>query len=449
MTSFHKLHTYLGVVAAAALMAGFQYGYTLAIIAGAEPFLTDRFQLTARQLGMVVSNLDLGAALGALLAGPLSDRWGRRKLLLATALLFVMSALMAASANGVPMLLLARAFGGIAVGAAMIMPLYVAEIAPANTRGLLVTLVQIGIVTGILAAFCMGWGTANVGPANWRWMFGLGSLPAMVLLLVTLILPESPRWLVASGQTQAALQVLQPVMGEDLARAALQEIKAAVATESSHWRELFRSELRWALVVGLGLTVLSVTVGINAIILYGPAILMQGAGEDVRAALLGAVALGCVNFVFSLVAMVTIDRIGRRPLLLCGLAGMGIAMLVLGFRFGSADAGTSKTLLVPILSFIAFYAMSLGPITWVLVSEIFPTKTRGVGMAICMIIMYIADFAVTFAFPSMMERLGSGGFHVFALICGIGIVFVAALVPETKGKSLEEIESMWDGRCGR
>jgi MFS family permease len=187
-------------------------------------------------------------------------------------------------------------------------------------------------------------------------------------------------------------------------------------------------------------------VGINAVILYGPVILIEGAGQDISAALLGAVALGSVNVVFSLVAVVAIDRMGRKPLLLSGLAGMGISMLMLGFRFQTADVHSSTGLLVPILAFIAFYAFSLGPVSWVLVSEIFPTKTRGAGMAVCIVVMYLADFAVTFAFPWMMEELGSGVFHVYAAVCGIGILFVASLVPETKGKSLEQIEAMWSGQ---
>jgi MFS family permease len=176
---------------------------------------------------------------------------------------------------------------------------------------------------------------------------------------------------------------------------------------------------------------------------------MEGAGQEVSAALLGAVALGCVNFLFSLVATLAIDRLGRKPLLVCGLVGMAIAMLVLGFRFSVATAESSPALLVPILTFVAFYAVSLGPVTWVIVSEIFPTRTRGAGMAACMIVMYLADFLVTFTFPWIMEALGSGGFHVFAAVCGAGVIFVLALVPETKGKSLEQIEMLWSARAAR
>ncbi len=432
-----------GIVALAAVVGGFQYGFTLAIIAGAGPFLAEQFELTTWQVGLVVGNLDLGAVVGAALAGPLSDRLGRKKVLLATALVFVLSAAATALAPTVPVLLIGRMLAGLAVGATMIIPLYVAEVSPAKTRGLLVSLVQIGIVAGILMSFCTGWLLADAGPVNWRWMFGLGVLPALGLLLATVALPESPRWLASRGAIKPALGAAAKVMGFKGAKVENQSIQDGVENESGAWAELLRPGTRKALVIGLVLSILSVTVGINAVLLYGPEILIQGSGQEVSEALLAAIALGCVNFVFSIIAMVIIDRVGRKPLLLAGFAGMACAMAVLGFRFSVGSVETSPMLLIPILSFVAFYAVSLGPATWVVVSEIFPTKTRGAGMAVCMVVMYLADFVVTFMFPSMMGRLGSGAFHVFAAVCILGIIFVVAFLPETKGKSLEEIESLW------
>ena len=216
-----------------------------------------------------------------------------------------------------------------------------------------------------------------------------------------------------------------------------------VCAESGTWRELLEPGIRKALVVGLLLTVFSVTVGINAVILYGPAILMRQAGQQASAALWGAVVLGAVNVAFSLIALVTVDRLGRRLLLLCGLVGMCLSMMALGSRFAWASAGEFQGLLAPILVFIACYAVSLGPVTWVLLSEIFPTRIRGVAMALCLIVMYLADFVVTLTFPWMMEDLGRATFYVFAVICAVGTVFVLACVPETKGKSLEQIEADW------
>jgi SP family arabinose:H+ symporter-like MFS transporter len=434
------------VTGVAALVTGLEYGFTLAIIAGAEPFISDRFELTSRQLGLVVSNLDLGAALGAVLAGPLSDRFGRRRALLATAVIFILSAAMSALATHVIALLVGRLLGGMAVGAAMIMPLYVAEISPAKARGLLVSLVQIGIVTGILAAFCTAWCTVDAGPTNWRWMFAMGIVPGLALLVTTSALPESPRWLISQGKSGKARDTLASLMGEAEARLELQSVAQIEPAHHASWRALLRRPMRTALLIGLVLTALSVSVGINAVIFYGPLILIEGAGQDVSAALLGAVALGLVNLVFSLVALFTIDVIGRKPLLLGGLAGMGLAMLLLGALFRNAAVESPSGVLVSILVFIAFYAVSLGPITWVLVSEIFPTATRGVGMAICIVIMYLADFAVTFAFPILMERIGNGVFYLFSGVCAAGIAFVLLRVPETKGKTLEQIEAMWGAR---
>lgn len=427
----------------AAILGGFLYGFFLAVIAGAEAALTQEFGLTTRQLGWVVSNLDLGAAVGAALAGPLSDRWGRKRLMMATAVTFLLSALLTAAAPHVTVLLLGRALAGLAVGALLIMPLYVAEISPARWRGFLVSLVQIGIVTGILLAYCTGWLGQVSDPANWRWMFCLGGVFAIYLLLVTWGLPESPRWLASRGESLRAQDVLVQVVGADAAQAALQEIHEGLRAESGTWRELLEPGIRKALVVGLLLTIFSVTVGINAVILYGPAILMRQAGQQASAALWGAVVLGGVNFAFSLIALVTIDRLGRKLLLLCGLVGMCLSMVMLGSRFAWASAGEFQGLLAPILVFVACYAVSLGPVTWVLLSEIFPTRIRGVAMALCLIVMYLADFVVTLTFPWMLEELGRATFLVFAAMCGLGIVFVLVCVPETKGKSLEQIEADW------
>jgi sugar porter (SP) family MFS transporter len=439
----HRTGGRLSRVAFAALLGGFLYGFTLAIVAGAEPFLVERFGLSSRQLGMVVSNLDLGAAIGALLAGPLSDRLGRRRVLSATALVFLLSAVVGALAPTVGVLLVGRMLAGLAVGAAMIVPLYVAEISPARARGFLVSLVQIGIVTGILAAYVTGWMAVDAGPENWRWMFASGVLPATILCLVILALPESPRWLAARGDTATAMDVLSSMMDRREATAELGSIEQAIRDEANDWSQLLTPRVRRAIVVGLMITMLSVVVGINAVIIYGPMILMEGAGESISAALLGGVALAAVNFVFSLIALVSVDRMGRKPLLLGGLAGMACAMFVLGSRFSLAASGTAQGLLSPILAFVAFYAVSLGPVTWVLVSEIFPTAARGAAMSLCMIVMYLADFVVTLTFPGMMDSLGRGVFYGYAVVCLLGGMLVLAFVPETKGKSLEQIQQLW------
>jgi SP family arabinose:H+ symporter-like MFS transporter len=337
--------------------------------------------------------------------------------------------------------------------------LYVAELSPARVRGLLVSLFQIGIVSGILAAYLLGWLIADGGPTTWRWAFAAGMLPALVLFASSCRLPESPRWLASHGATPAALSVLTSVMGKAAADGALVEIRDSLQQESGTWRDLLQGGTRRALRIGCVLSILSVTVGINAVIIYGPAILMRGAGNNATQALLGSVVMGVVNFVFTLAAMLVIDRAGRKWLLLCGLAGMALSMIGLGIQFrpemalgpvgAELSAARSLGLLIPILCFVACYAVSLGPITWVLIAEIFPTKTRGAAMALCLVMMYLADFAVTFAFPWMMDQWGNGAFYVFAIACGLGILFVGIAVPETKGKSLEQIELLWTHRLSK
>jgi sugar porter (SP) family MFS transporter len=434
---------YRNRVAFAAFVGGVEYGFVFTIIAGAGPPLSKQFDITSWQLGLIVGNLSLGAAIGAALAGPLADRIGRKWAMLATALLFVVSSVATTVATSIAGLLIGRGLAGLAVGALLILPLYVAEVAAAKSRGFLVSLVQIGIVTGILVAFGTGWGLVEHGPESWRWMFALGVIPAVALLAVTVGLPESPRWLAGRGDSQAALQVLTSIVGREQADDELRSIKKVAHDESGTWIDLCKMGSGRVLAVGVAITILSVTVGINAVLIYGPAILAAGAGQGASESLFGAVVLGCVNLAFTLVALATIDRLGRRPLLVVGLAGMGLAMLWLGWRSDWGAVESAASLLVPIVAFVAFYAVSLGPVTWVIVAEIFPTKTRGAGMGLCMIVMYLADFLVTLTFPSMMEQLGSGSFLVFAAISALGMSFVLLFVPETKGKSLEEIESLW------
>jgi SP family arabinose:H+ symporter-like MFS transporter len=409
--------TTMRLTAATALLGGFLYGFTLAVIAGVEPFVAERFDLGAGQIGFVVSNLDLGAALGALLAGPLSDRFGRKKALVAVAAGFAISTLLTTAATTVAVLLAGRFLAGLAVGASMVVPLYVAEIAPAARRGVLVTLVQIGIVTGIFLAYVTDWLAVGWGPSNWRYMFGAGLVPAVAFLGVVSILPESPRW---------------------VAR------RDASATEASAMAGLLRPGVRRALRAGLVLAILSVAVGINAVLMYGPLILTRG-GHGLEESLRAMMLIGAVNFAFSFAAMALIDRLGRKALLVGGLAGMVASMALLGRVFRPATSNGPPWVLAPILSFVLCYAVSLGPVTWVLLAEIFPTRVRGAAMTVCTVVMYLADFGVTFLFPWLVDALGSGAFYIFAGTCVAGIVFVAAAIPETRGRALEEIEALWTG----
>ena len=432
--------------AAAGALGGLLYGFSLAVIAGVEPFVKDRFALGNTELGLVVSNLDLGAALGAVVTGLVSDRLGRKKILISTAIFFLLSITIAACAETVGILFLGRLLGGVAVGASMILPLYIAEISPAKQRGLFVSLVQMAIVTGILSAYLSGWLLVDAGPSNWQWMFAVGIPPAALFLATVSFLPESPRWLASRVAREAVGAVLARSGAGVDSDAALREIRDSLGSEKGKWGELFAPGPRRAMGRGLLVTIFSVTVGINAVIFYGPMILMEGAESSVSAALLGSVFLGGVNFSFSIIAVVCVDRCGRKPLLLWGLVGMLGAMVVLGLTFHPGES--SPWVLASILIFVAFYAVSLGPVTWVFVSEIFPTRLRGLAVSLCMVAMYLADFAVTFLFPAMMDRLGRTSFMVFAAVCAAAALFTLGMVPETRGKSLEEIEAMWAPRRG-
>lgn len=433
---------YVYIISVIAAFGGLLYGFVLGVISGAMPFVEKDFGLSAYQVGFAVGNIDIGCLVGALAAGSLSDRYGRKRILILTAFLFALSGGLCAGANSFTELVAGRLIGGFAVGASMISALYTAEVAPARIRGFLVTLTQFGIVIGILATYVVNWTLAESGPGNWRWMFAAGMLPSAVFLAGLLFVPESPRWLAVRGETERARAILARIGGPSYAESELALIRAAVETEQGSVRELFQKGLSTALLIGVVVSILAQSVGINTVIYYAPTIFLKAGYHDASSAFLATVVVGAVNFLFTIVAILTIDRFGRKPLLLAGLAGMLAALVSTGILF-SASSVSSVWVLAPILGFVALYAMSLGPIAWVLVSEIFPNRIRGVAMAICMSALYVSDFIVSLTFPRLMETMGYRVFFVYAAVCAAGFLFVLFVVSETKGKTLEEIEAMW------
>jgi sugar porter (SP) family MFS transporter len=323
----------------------------------------------------------------------------------------------------------------------MISALYTAEIAPARIRGFLVSLTQFGIVIGILVTYIVNWSLAESGPGCWRWMFGAGMIPAVVFFAGLLFVPESPRWLALRGELDRARAVLGRIGGPAHAETELAAIRDAVDTETGSVRELFRKGLRRALIIGIVVSVLAQSVGINAIMYYSPTIFLNAGFQDNSSAFLAAVVVGVVNFLFTIAAVFWVDRFGRRPLLLAGIAGMFLSLAGASVIFRTA--GDSGWVLAPILSFVALYAVSLGPIAWVLVSEIFTNRLPGIAMAICMSALYISDFIVSLTFPRLLETFGPNVFLMYAGICAAGFAYVFFAVPETKGRPLEEIERMW------
>ncbi|MDB4866523.1 MAG: sugar transporter [Cohnella sp.] len=447
--SFSQIATYYSIIAA---IGGFLFGYDTAVISGAIGFMRVRFDLHPGMLGWMVSSLIVGATIGAGFSGVLSDKFGRKKMLMLSAILFVIGSIGAAIPNSVSALIVARIVGGLGVGmASTLSPLYITEIAPARNRGRLVSIYQLAVVTGIFATYFInaaiaGYGN-NVWDINyaWRWMLGFGVVPGAIYLLLLLLIPETPRWLMKQKQEVEALEVLERMNGKEAAKAELHEILNLKDDNGGAIRQLFRHPLRRPLIVGVVLAVLQQITGINAIMYYAPEIFKQ-TGAGTNAALSQTVLVGIVNFAFTLIALWLIDKLGRRALLLVGAVMMTVSLLVVGYGFHAANV-SGTLILVFILIYVASFAVSFGPVVWVMISEIFPTRVRGRATAIASLCLWAADYVVSQTFPMLLEWIGtSATFWLFAVISLIAVIFCAKVVPETKGKSLEQIERYWEGQ---
>jgi sugar porter (SP) family MFS transporter len=340
-------------------------------------------------------------------------------------------------------LIIARFIGGLAVGiASVVSPMYIAEISPAEIRGRLVALNQLAIVVGILASYFTNWLLVDIGPNNWRWMFAAETLPAGIFFIALFLIPESPRWLMKQGFPENALKTLTRIGGTGHAEKEIIEIKAMLEKEEGSFSELFRPGLRKVLLIGVLLALFAHITGIDTIIYYGPIIFMKAGYESASSALLASVIIGIVNLIFTFVGISTVDKFGRKFLLLIGLAGMGISVTFIGFTFQSKTIAPIW-ILAPILTYCASFALSIGVVIWVYLSEIFPTKVRGRAVSIATMVLWLSNVIITQIFPWMMERLAGNTFYVFTGICALAFLFVWFMVFETKGRTLEEIEQMW------
>jgi sugar porter (SP) family MFS transporter len=455
-----KVHTmgYVGLLCLVAALGGFLFGYDTAVISGAIGFIRGLFGLDAAKMGWAASSALVGCVAGVAAAGVLSDALGRKKGLILAGVTFAVSACGSALARNLTELVIFRLVGGFGIGAAsMLSPLYIAEIAPPHARGRLVSYNQLAIVSGMLIVYFVNYAIAAGGTSawnvttGWRWMFGSGALPAVLFLALLFLVPESPRWLVKQGKEEKALQVLTRIGGgREAAEKELDEIRNAVAHESGSLAQLFKPGMRIVLGIGVVLAVLQQVTGINVFLYYGPEIFKK-LGSAENAAFLQTVVVGAVNMAFTFVAIRSVDRIGRKPLMLAGAAGMGISLAVLGTSaYLQANAVWA---LVFMLTYIASFALSVGPVTWVILSEIFPTRIRGRAMAVSTVCLWAANYAVSQTFPmldehpALVDRFHHGfTFWVYGILCAVLILFVWRVVPETKGKSLEEIEGMWGRR---
>lgn len=441
-------------------MGGFLFGFDTAVISGTIGLVSEQFDLNSLTQGWYVSCALVGTIIGTMLAGVLSDRYGRKEMLIVSGILFGLSAVGCMLVNDFSYLIMYRLIGGVGVGIASILsPLYISEIAPAGIRGRLVSLYQFAITLGILVAyFTNAWfldlslsGTFNTtGEAAhrifvdevWRIMLGSEIVPAFLFLFLLLFIPKSPRWLLSKGQEDKAELILATIVGKTEAARELTVHRANLKKESSGFRSIFKGNFKTAMIVGIILAISTQLCGINAVIYYGPR-LLEEAGLQLGDALGGQVVIGIVNVLFTLVAIWKIDQFGRKKLLLIGIAGIFISLITIGALF-YLKVDNPYLLIAFILLFVACFAFSYGPVVWVLLSEIYPTNIRGFAMSIATFALWIGATSVGQMVPWLLENLKPyGTFWLFALFTLPSVYIVLKILPETKGKSLEEIESYW------
>jgi SP family sugar porter-like MFS transporter len=453
---------YVWTICLVAAMGGLLFGYDWVVIGGAKPFYEPFFGLTgagqAWRAGWAMSSALAGCLAGALLSGALSDRLGRKRLLVGAALLFTASAVWTALAQTYGSFICARILGGIGIGlASNVSPMYIAESSPAGLRGRFVSINQLTIVIGVLAAQLVNLLIYNVAPVakdasldvilkswngqfGWRWMFAAEAVPASLFFLLALVIPESPRWLLKRGRTAQAEAVLAKIGGGRYALVEVADVEATLQGDHQavHYAELLRPKLLKLIGLGVFLAVFQQWCGINVIFNYAEEI-FRSAGYDVSGTMFNIVITGLVNLAFTFVAIRTVDRWGRRPLMLLGAGGLLVTYALLGACYAFGLKGPA--VLVMVLTAIAFYAMTLAPITWVLLAEIFPNRIRGAALSVCVSALWVACFALTVTFKPINAALGAAGtFWLYGAICLVGLVVMWLRLPETKGKSLEAIE---------
>ncbi len=436
---------YVLLTAIVAATAGLLFGFDIAVINGGIIFLQAALHLSDVQTEFAVSALLFGCIFGAALGGWFSDTFGRRRVLMFCAILFALSAIGAAIPRTLGEFVTARIAGGFAIGAASVLaPLYIAEVSPAQSRGRLVSLNQMAIVSGILLAYLANWLLAFTGPSSWRWMFAVAAAPAAAFFVGLFFVPESPRWLVEKGQSGKALSILARINGTAIANRELAEISKTVAEESGSLAELLQPGLRKALWIAISLAVLQQITGINTVLFYGAVIFKQQVhSQSATSAIFANVIVGLVNFFATLAALGLVDRFGRKPLLLISSGVMAFCQAGLAMSFLSGTPSAPVVLTMMILC-AASFAIGLGPCVWVLLSEIFPTRIRGRAMSIATLLLWGACTLLTMTFLSLSRALTpTGAFLIYALMCVVTFLLVWRVVPETKGRSLEEIERLW------
>jgi len=437
------MSTFLLIAVAGASLGGLLFGFDIAIITGAGPFLRTHFGLDDLSLGWAFSSLLFGCVVGSMFTGRLADRSGRKRALLWAAALFAVTSVLTAAAQTFWLFIAARCLGGLAVGAVSILsPLYIAEISPAHDRGKLGALYQMSVVTGILLSYLTNYWLRNAGPNNWRWMFLTGVVPAIVFFGLLLRAPETPRYLIMAGKPVEARRVLARIVHAELLPLEFDRIEASFASRSQGWSDLLRPGIRRAAGVSFFLAILVHVSGVNTVIDYAPSI-FQSAGWKIDAALFATFLVGVTNFVFTLASFWMIDRWGRKPLYLLGSVVMGITLTGLAL-LSAFDVFRGAMVPILIMTYLAFFACCIGPVFWTLVPEIFPNSIRGTAMTVPVLTQWVANAIVVLLFPLAFHQLGKSlTFGFLAAMALAQAIFTWFFVPETKHKTLEEIEEFW------
>ncbi len=447
--------TYLFLICLVSAMGGLLFGYDWVVVGGAKIFYEPFFHLenSAALRGWAMSSALVGCLVGALLSGSWSDRYGRKKMLIVASALFVASAVGTGAVDSFFWFNVYRIVGGLGIGiASNVSPVYIAEVSPAAVRGKFVSINQLTIVLGILLAQLANWqigdyftsGSETLSETSvewaWRWMFWAELVPAGLFFILSFLIPESPRWLAAVGRKENAGLILTRIAGKDYARQTLAELEQLTGQqeEKVHWRSLLQPNVRGVLLIGIVLAVFQQWCGINVIFNYAHEI-FSAAGYAVSDVLMNIVVTGITNVIFTFVAIYTVDKWGRRTLMFVGSAGLALIYFLLGSGYFWEVSGWPMLLLVVLA--IACYAMSLAPVVWVVLSEIFPVRIRGMAMALSTFFLWVASFLLTYTFPILNEAVGAAGiFWLYGGICLAGFLFIRAKLPETKGKTLEELE---------
>jgi len=433
------------LISGVAALGGLLFGYDTGVISGALLFIRQVMSLSPTLQGVVVAIALAGAAVGAATAGQLSDRVGRRGVILGAGLLFIAGAFISAVAQGVVILLIGRFLVGLAIGvASMLTPLYLAEISPARDRGAIVSLNQLCITAGILVSYLVGFALAGIS-GGWRWMLALGAVPGIILSVGMLVLPESPRWLAGHGRMRDAGAVLRNLRGTTDISDELNTLRTDLAREGRQLAsasELLAPRLRRPLIIGIGLAMFQQITGINTVIYFAPTIFQSAGLPSAATSILATAGVGAVNVIMTIVSIRLIDRLGRRRLLFWSLGGMTVTLLVLSAAFHAGASGQLAWIaVVSVAAYVGFFAIGLGPVFWLLIAEIFPLALRGRAMSLATVANWGFNLIVSATFLDLVGAVGSAGaFLVYAILSIVAVAFIASMVPETRGRSLEQIE---------